>query len=492
MKKWTIWCLAPLLLLLYTTCFSPLNNKDNGETTLSVTLPGISPGISKAVGVPDLLEYEISGTGPRGKSFAETASGGTTATITIVPGLWRVKIRAYDPLDLTKTNEADSEFYDIDIKAGKNNNLPVQMRFVQIAPIVNYLNAVGGTLANPASLHIAVPLDSTAWNDLLTALDSTPYYVDLDLSACTRGTSTGLEGLDSNGVFDPDSGVVIGKDKIVSLVLPDAADSIADWDGSNPTFNGFINLLSLDTSTMITVIGDNAFEGIGLYSVIIGNKVMTIGDWAFSNNNLTSVIIPNNVIQIGMAAFSNNNLISVTIGNSIITIGNGAFMSNQLPNVTIPNSVTTIGPWAFDDNQLITITIPDSVTILGESAFSRNQLSSITIPDSIIVIEQQMFTANNLASITIPNSVIAINARAFANNQLSTLIIPDSITTIEDEVFVINPLTSVTIGANVTLSTHATRTTFDGDLDDVYNMGGQLAGTYTRPTASSPNWTKEP
>jgi len=358
--------------LLFFACSSPAGSESNGETTLSIILPGGQNG--KVVGDPGSLQYEISGTGPNGKSFSETGMGGTTVNVTLVPGLWHVIIKAFDPGDSTKTSEAESESYDINVKAGKNNNLPIQMRFVQTAAVLPYLQAVGPT-GTPVSLHLAVPLDSTEWSALFTAIATAGYDVDLDLSACTRGPSAGVAGLDSNGVFDPDSSVPTGKDKIVSLVLPDVADSIAD---GYPTFDHF-SALKVAEGRNVTSIGTAAFYGCTSLVSVEFPKVASIGDGAFQDcTSLVSVEFPQ-ATSIGFLAFAN---------------------CTSLDSVEFPLA-SSIDAGAFDNcTSLVSVEFP-LVTSIGDSAFHGcDNLESIKIPE-VVTLSDTVFYATTATSLII-------------------------------------------------------------------------------------------
>ncbi|MDR1930025.1 MAG: leucine-rich repeat domain-containing protein, partial [Treponema sp.] len=135
-------------------------------------------------------------------------------------------------------------------------------------------NAPGGaSAADPVPLAITVDIGINSGMALIDVLQSAGKYVALDLSACSM---TGM-----NGVFDADDTVSTGKDKIVSLILPDTAQGIQRGDTYNPTFKHFTALTEIS-----------------------GRNVTAIGDWAFADCTaaLTTVSFPK-ATSVGILAF---------------------------------------------------------------------------------------------------------------------------------------------------------------------------------------------
>ncbi|GAA3875287.1 hypothetical protein GCM10022381_17470 [Leifsonia kafniensis] len=132
-------------------------------------------------------------------------------------------------------------------------------------------------------------------------------------------------------------------------------------------------------------------------SVTLGGQlyaVTGIGDEAFLGTGLTSVVIPDSVVRIGSSAFLDNELTTLTIPDSVIAIGDAAFFKNQLTDVSLGDSVVTIGETAFTMNLLTTLTIPDSVTTIGHQAFLLNLLTTVTFGNSVDSIANDAFAGN--------------------------------------------------------------------------------------------------
>jgi hypothetical protein len=274
-----------------------------------------------------------------------------------------------------------------------NKETTVKVR-TSVDAVTKYLSTATGGASSDDPIPLAVKIDlqntladDSGWKQLLRAINTVGKYVTLDLSNCTM---PGTE-------FNPDPGFADGKKFIVSLIIPNTAESIANSTNDSSTFQHFVSQTSVPIGKNVTSIGANAFRNNLLTNITIPDNCTSIGDYAFCENQLTSITIPDSVTLIGDYAFYGNQLYSVTIGNNVTAIGEGAFAgynwrindvrkhnwkvgskySNKLTSVIIPRSVATIGTWAFNFNDLNSVTIGADVMLSSNSLTFGHALETV-------------------------------------------------------------------------------------------------------------------
>jgi hypothetical protein len=160
-------------------------------------------------------------------------------------------------------------------------------------------------------------------------------------------------------------------------------------------------------TTNIGTITITAYTGGGgavtIPSTITGLPVTSIGDEAFLGSGLTSVIIPDSVTNIGYGAFSGcYSLASVTMGNGVTSIGEIAFnQCTSLTGITIPDSLASIGVEAFlYCTSLTRVKIGSGVTNIGASAFSHcNSLNGVYFQGNPPDADASVFSDGNSATV---------------------------------------------------------------------------------------------
>ena len=193
---------------------------------------------------------------------------------------------------------------------------------------------------------------------------------------------------------------------------------------------------------VITGIGNMAFAGSKLTSIILPETLESIGNAAFNNSKLTSIVIPNSVTSLGTGAFSNSTaLASVVLSNKLTTIPQSAFTMTALTKVEIPEGVTTIGRMAFSGAHLTELSLPSTLTEIGRQAFMNHQLQSIEIPASVTKIDQSAFIVTQEGMKAYPEKLILhegltiINKEAFGGSGLKDVELPTTVITLNKDAF---------------------------------------------------------
>jgi len=254
-----------------------------------------------------------------------------------------------------------------------------------------YLHQLTGTVDDPINLPVQIDLGTmtstgSGWRNLLDIIAEADEFVDLDLSACTM---TGTE-------FNPDYNIETGKDKIVSITLPDTAASISNAVWNNSTFKNFTELKS--------------FSGEGLTS---------IGNYAFRDcTNLALTSLPEGLTSIGNNAFQScTNLALTSLPEGLTSIGDNAFNEcTSLALTSLPEGITSIGAAAFQDCTNLALTsLPAGLNTIGRNAFdSCTNLALTSLPEGLTSIGIAAFLrCTSLALISLPEGLSSIGDRAF-------------------------------------------------------------------------------
>jgi hypothetical protein len=303
-----------------------------------------------------------------------------------------------------------------------------------------------GSESKPAKLRMSIPLGDmdqlwwageldaeSGWRQLLVRIAEADKFVDLDLSVC-----------DMNGTsFNPYVQDASGEGKIVSLILPDMAES---------TVSSFMHFSALKT--------------------VYGSGLKTVGDFAFKDNtNLVSARFPG-VTQINYQAFYGcTNLVSVEM-SSAARIRRSAFTDCTLVSFTLsgdPGLLSTIEDGkalVLYDSDLITfpsasgsITLPVEITRLVEGAFyGCTALQSITLPGVTDISQESFGRCTSLQNINLP-AIKKIGNFAFAHTGNTALFItmgPNA-----PEVSIFSLFYEVTSPKNVTIKVPAGATGYD-------------------------------
>jgi hypothetical protein len=246
-------------------------------------------------------------------------------------------------------------------------------------------------------------LSGTGWSDLLTRIQNAGKFVDLDLSACTM---TGTE-------FDPGTADT-GERLIVSLILPNAAESIGGVsDGYNNTFEHFTYLKSV-TGAHIKTIGRYAFRKCTALAMADFPEAVTIGEGTFMECTvLTAADFPE-VVTIGEGAFAYGTRLTTLNFPQAASIGSGAFRyCDRLTSVQLPASLDTIGSenpfWGC-------INLTNIIVAPGNSHFKAEGGKLLSI-NGTALIAYPTATGN----ITLDTTITAIGGGAFMTCALTSI-----------------------------------------------------------------------
>ena len=149
-----------------------------------------------------------------------------------------------------------------------------------------------------------------------------------------------------------------------------------------------------DHEAMIERYKDTVDDVVIPSTVTYRNKVYTIvaiGDNAFDGRDIKSVVIPDGVKEIGSYAFYGCRFSSVNLPSSVEKIGASAFKACRLRSIIIPENVKRIGNWAFEFSMLDTVIILSKNVKVGYAAFQYcDSISYIDFPENVDIHEAEL------------------------------------------------------------------------------------------------------
>lgn len=237
--------------------------------------------------------------------------------------------------------------------------------------------------------------------------------------------------------------------EIKSVVVKEGVQSIGDY-----AFYNCANLKNVTLPSGLKFIGDCAFKGTAIESIVFPDSLYSIGDSAFSvtpiknidfpsalNNigswafekclGLTSVVIPDSVEKVFDYAFYGcKNLKSVTVGKDVSEIQTGTFAScASLETVNLPDTLTCIWYSAFYEcTSLKSIKLPKSLTTILDGAFGECSLTTIDLPDGLRDIGDCAFKGCAFKNPKLPDSLVSVSRLAFEDSSFDKVTITEKMT----------------------------------------------------------------
>ena len=214
-------------------------------------------------------------------------------------------------------------------------------------------------------------------------------------------------------------------------------------------FQNCSSLSSIELPAGLERIGQDAFSGTALASVVFPDTLRDIEAYAFRNTPLHTIALPAGLEYIGPDAFAGTQLGYRPIAPNLRVIHSFLFAGSGITEYTIPASVELIDEGAFKDcKELITCDFSLATNLIRIGAEAFNKCSSLKGVDlslctSLTTIDREAFArCSALESITFPDSLISIGIgllRSYNFSDQSPLIqaihLPAGITEIPDEAF---------------------------------------------------------
>lgn len=211
---------------------------------------------------------------------------------------------------------------------------------------------------------------------------------------------------------------------------------------------------SITLSNSVSQIYDRAFSNCKkLYKFVLGKNVNEIGHMAFANCTQLKNFELRNVSVIGDSAFSGSGLRSLVLSQYVTSLGSGALKGcNNLTEITFGRGIKDISSSLLQGCPNVRIiNFAEGITSIGANAFANcTKITKVSLPDSLKTIgDRAFYNCSKLAEVEFGSGLESIGASAFYHcYSLEEAELPDGIKELGDYAFAwCNALERVSLGS---------------------------------------------
>ena len=239
-----------------------------------------------------------------------------------------------------------------------------------------------------------------------------------EVAAYTLANKPGLESVViSEGIEKLNAGSLAGAD-IVSVSLPSTLLSITGevFVGNSVPGVSYAMRAVPENLTQITVEEGNIAGLIAQNGVIYGTTGGNITSVEAAAPGITGTLtLPDTVTAIGDYAFYGSKLTSIVLPDRLTAVGAAAFKGAAVTSLTLPDTVNTLGAEALSYLVLDTFTLPSRINVLSEALFRNSEIDTVILPERVRTIGNNAFYSCEMDIIVIPESVTEVGNDAFRN-----------------------------------------------------------------------------
>lgn len=197
---------------------------------------------------------------------------------------------------------------------------------------------------------------------------------------------------------------------VIYEALSDSTAKVTGWEHKSASLSIPSSLKMKGKIRKVVAIAPRAFakdEQGSITDIVLPKYLVEIGEEAFKGSDVTSILMPNTVKNLGTHAFEDcKKLKEVTLSSSLTLIPMAAFRGcDALQELQVPASVTNIADLAFEASGLKEMELPMGVETVGAGAFYNcQQLEKLAFPNSLKKLGVCCFLyCNKLKSLTLPD-----------------------------------------------------------------------------------------